>query len=198
MRSNKELKGASCCLWYEIDMLGRTASALCKGIADELKQNAFLESFLLHTRALQDFFNDVRKHNEDVIASDFVSSWKSPKWNHVSYVRNKLNAMLAHLSYNRLKYLEEAKKKWDYFDLATEMKGVIEDFQKAVNQLPEKERSKKVYECILTDDFDEIFPSRDTDSDQKEFVAQEKPSLEQEANSPMDMPPPSLATIHRQ
>ena len=200
MRSNEELKEASRCLWYEIDMLGGTAKALCKGISDDLKQNAYLESFLLHTRALRDFFDqrDCKVYPDDVIASDFISNWKPPKWNHVSKsVRQKINTMLAHLSYNRLEYLEEAKKKWSYFELATEMKGVIKDFQVKVKKLPEKERREKVDERILNADFDEIFPSQDTSSDPKGFVAQEKPDLQQEANSLMDILPKSLPTIAR-
>jgi hypothetical protein len=77
---------------------------------------ALLESFLLHTRVLHDFFYKKRTR-DDVIASDFVPDWERVRPPLDPYLsdpdrRTRLDKALAHLSLKRVEY-EVREKKWN-------------------------------------------------------------------------------------
>lgn len=83
VRTSKELMIASDWLIYEYWML--------KGLAQLLRQdddlteigllrNAVLDSFLIHARALVDFFYKSRKDKADVVASDYLDIKGKSHW----------------------------------------------------------------------------------------------------------------------
>ncbi len=67
---------------------------------EERETSASLESFLLHTRVLYDFFQYKRRDNDNVLAGDFVDNWKTPCPSECKYLlaqKGRLNKALAHL-----------------------------------------------------------------------------------------------------
>jgi hypothetical protein len=76
---------------------------LVEGRLTGLDRNAWLEVFLLHARALADFFRNYRKQ-DDVVAQDFVAGW-SPgvhgKW--LEDHKVSLNKSLAHITATRVR-----------------------------------------------------------------------------------------------
>ena len=109
----------------EIEFLGT-------GLPDHfngLRTNALLESFLLHTRVLHDFFYKERTQ-DDIVATEFVPEWKSecpPKGEYLSSRLERLNKALAHLSRKRLTY-ETDDKSWDIGLIKQEVDVVIRTF----------------------------------------------------------------------
>lgn len=106
---------------------------------------AILESFLLHTRVLHDFFfksrnsNDPKK-NDDSVASDFVPDWSSVRPQKGEYLGNKdrferLNKALAHLTIRRVEY-DQLQKAWNVDAIKDEVGNLIEAFQ--LNLPPER------------------------------------------------------------
>lgn len=106
---------------------------------EEATEFALLESFLLHTRVLRDFFYPERINDDDVIASHFVENWKlirpemSP-W--LAGHKQGLNKALAHLSIARLKY-EREQKKWNVSALQQEIESLISRF---MERLPDERK----------------------------------------------------------
>jgi hypothetical protein len=72
-RREEDLKRALGHLHYELWMLTATANALASGIAERgWLLNALLEAFVIHVRAVSDFFYAERKKPDDVLAGDFL------------------------------------------------------------------------------------------------------------------------------
>lgn len=71
----EELRRASFDLLYEIQMLGATAwwmSSSSRLNPPRDLANALLESFLVHSRVLHDFFARGSNRADDVLAADFI------------------------------------------------------------------------------------------------------------------------------
>lgn len=99
---------------------------------EEREVFAQLESLLLHTRVLRDFF--FRKPNprfpDDVIAADFVPDWSThcpPLGAYLSSREPRLDKALAHLSTERLGY-DNKDKKWNVTAIRDELQPVIDLF----------------------------------------------------------------------
>ncbi len=111
-------------LFYEIEQLIDTSSFSVESIvvrdAKEkgIVKNAILESVLIHTRILRDFYsNETRSsyrgaEKDDVLVSDY--GFRPRIVNIPSDVRNRLNKDLAHLTYDRSKRRTQEEKWWDY------------------------------------------------------------------------------------
>jgi len=141
-RTDAELKGASDHLHYEFWMLMSVAQALASGIAaNGWLLNALLESFVIHFRALIDFFYIDKPQKDYVIAADFFvekDSWEKirpPMSDDLSRLRARAHKEIAHLTYARLHVTPETKG-WKFFEIANYIKSVMNlFFQKAPNNL---------------------------------------------------------------
>lgn len=98
---------------------------------EELHLSAMLESLLLHTRVLIDFFSD-KKDSDNLIASDFVDAWNKSLITQCVYLNKRkprLNKAVAHLAAMRVEY-ETDEKQWEITTIHAEMEKVIDQFTK--------------------------------------------------------------------
>ncbi len=108
--------------------------------------NALVEDFLLHARALRDFFGRRRAplkpyEQTDMVAEDFFDApgdWTLPTFGFLSQPSNvtRINRSLAHLSYDRIGY-ELPSKEWDFQAIWSELNGAWDAVRAA---LPEDRR----------------------------------------------------------
>jgi len=99
---------------------------------DERSLSALLESLLLHTRVLHDFFYKTDRKADDILAQDFIPDWpnvcpaKGPYFADGDR-RVRLNKALAHLTRKRLEY-DSHDKGWDVRAICSEIGAAIEKF----------------------------------------------------------------------
>ncbi len=116
-RTDEELQEASNHLQYEFSMLMSVAQAFASGIAaQDWLVNALLESFVIHFRALLDFFYPpANVKNDDVLAGDYFDD--SEAWEKIrpqlsealSRAKTRAHKEIAHLTYARLDVTPETK-----------------------------------------------------------------------------------------
>lgn len=134
-RTQDELRRASDHLYYEIWMLNSLAQGLASGIFGEgVINNALLESFVIHARALLDFFyTDKPRHADDVVAQDFFPTpeqWpkaRPKKSQALKKVHRRVAKEVAHLTYTRQE-VAPAAKGWPFMDIAQEINTAIDKF----------------------------------------------------------------------
>ena len=133
-RTAKELKGASDRLHYEFWMLKLVARALASRIVSQgWLLNSLLESFVIHFRALLDFFYAEKPKIDDVIASDFFPDegrWEKirpPLSEYLSKSRAQAHKEIDHLTYARLD-VEPETKGWNYVEVSNEIKSIMDLF----------------------------------------------------------------------
>lgn len=132
---NDRLRKASDHLFYEIAMLNGLAQGLASGIAGEsVINNALLESFAVHARALLDFlYRDEPRYEDDVVAQHFFATpeqWanaRSAKTKTLERVHRRVAKEVAHLTYARQQVTPQAKG-WPFMDIAKDINTVIDDF----------------------------------------------------------------------
>lgn len=150
-RTITELQKASNHLFYEINMFQSLVSGMASGISgSSVINNALLESFAIHVRALVKFFYDENPHKDDVIAEDFYlkgMDWKSirpEKTAILIQVENRANKEVAHLTYNR-QTITSKQKIWEFIPIYEEMNEVITVF---LNNVPKENLGDKWKESI--------------------------------------------------
>jgi hypothetical protein len=107
--------------FYEISLLQYTRDELRLIKSIDNKSNVLIESFVLHSRNLIDFFITVnsKKQDDDVIASDFntqTNNWINNLNTYKSYlqrIKTRANKELAHLTSKR-KSGATKDKAWDF------------------------------------------------------------------------------------
>lgn len=133
-RTKEELRTASEHLAYEIDMFRATADLLAAGsLQNTAVENAVLESFTVHARALvQFFFRPHKTYDDDMLAEQYVENWASV-WESVPAALVKVNERvgkeIAHLTFERLR-IAPAAKSWDIAEISRAMSVLIDDFQR--------------------------------------------------------------------
>ncbi len=120
---------------YEIKMLRDTSFSLRTSSlvrSNTLLRRVFLESTLLHARSLLEFFTKQRcdkgVSKYDVLAQDYSNGWlpaQPPEY--LLENRQRLNRMLAHLSYKR-NQLIRTNRRWDIPKISAEIEGLWSDF----------------------------------------------------------------------
>jgi len=147
-RTPEELRKASDALHYEIDMLNKIAGSLNRRKRRKgFIWDALVESFVVHTRILIEFFYPPEKIRypieknltnavDTIIAPDFFldeSKWKEclPDW--LKDVRDRAHKLLAHLSYSRV-FKYENDKGWDYLRIKGHLNEFFIKFRKDVPQ----------------------------------------------------------------
>jgi hypothetical protein len=127
------LRKASKHVWYEYWMLDSVTRALTSGAIEQpWLRNALLESFVIHYRALYDFFYLPRSKGDDMIAADFFDSpdtWAAlrPAATQLMQARKRAGKEIVHLTYARLDVPADAKH-WSFGQLATDLRLVVREF----------------------------------------------------------------------
>lgn len=121
-------------MYYEIEMFFAAGNLVGSGSVDQRMQNAFVESFILHTRNLIMFFFYPRKIRKyDVISDDFFTNpkaWKLVRPRMSATIKTALDRAdkeLAHLTTQRISG-SPAVKNWDANQVTTALIPVIEKF----------------------------------------------------------------------
>lgn len=139
-RTQQELQDASDHLNYEIWMFNSLAHGIGSGIAGQGPfANALLESFVIHVRAILDFFYNENPKFDDVIAEDYFSS--PDEWRNIRpalsellrQTKRRAGKEVAHLTYARLDVTPETKP-WPFVQIANEISVVIKVFLENVQK----------------------------------------------------------------
>jgi hypothetical protein len=111
---------------------------------DKWELSTEIESLLLHTRVLRDFFyyfwdfrrrqykaNRKKSHNDDVVAQDFISDWDQhcpPIGQYLTDHKERLDKSLTHLSTLRV-HFKQTEKRWNVDAIGDELRPVIDQFR---------------------------------------------------------------------
>lgn len=134
----EELRIASNWLIYEYWMLKGLAQLLQRNdevTENGLLRNAMLDSFLIHARALVDFFYRKPEHPDDVVAGHYFSGTEKAVWEeHYSEnpawfenTRTQINKGVAHISDAR------RKDSWDFLLIEREISKAFDNFVNCVS-----------------------------------------------------------------
>ncbi len=138
-RSGADLQGVWEHVVYEIQMLVETGRFLTTFKADpssdkdRVKQNAFIESFAIHARALTAFLYPNEPHPDDVVADDFFanpSTWRSnrpPMTDTLRRIHPRVGKEVAHLTYTRTTIMPE-ERGWPFVPIVIEIGLVLREF----------------------------------------------------------------------
>ena len=143
LRSDEVLARVASHLDYEYWMVMALAQAMASGISEKgWLTNALLESFVIHVRALVDFFYPpANAKPDDVFAIDFFddpAEWEGirpPLSENLQRGRARAHKEIAHLTYARLDVTPEAKS-WPFIDIANEMGVLMQEFRKSAKTHP--------------------------------------------------------------
>jgi len=145
-RAEQILAQAAADVRYEIEMLVYSSAILGLEYGSPATTptnehwNMALESFLVHFRNLRAFLCPSLQptYDDDVIASDFLGDPQARDIGDVARLavdRQRLNRMLAHLSYSRDKYIRSGESIWRIAELTA---IVLDEFEKFLGQLPDE------------------------------------------------------------
>lgn len=137
-RTPEMLRDISEHLFYEFWMFNSLAQAMASGVFGQgALNNAALESFTLHARALLDFLYAEKPQADDVIAEDYFdepSQWltvRPEKTETLKVIHKRVGKEVAHLTYARLEVTAETKQ-WLFIQIANEINSAFDAFLKNV------------------------------------------------------------------
>ncbi|MGP8337663.1 MAG: hypothetical protein ACT6FC_05445 [Methanosarcinaceae archaeon] len=140
-----KLQKASDHLWYEIWMYQRLVDGMSSGVFGKGPlNNAVLEAFAIHIRALIHFFFDDSSNYDDVLAIHFFSTpdnWRKispPLTDVLEKAKKRANKEIAHLTYSRQEVTPE-KKPWEFIPIYKDLEEVVNVF---INAVPEETLGK--------------------------------------------------------
>ena len=132
-RTDNELKEASKHLFYEFDMMRRTAWLLAGG-HDRVSKNALLESFLVHVRCLVVFLGwRSSNHREDVKATHYVPKWRPQPPPPFIGLFEQISGRIVHLSFDRMR-VDPDLADWQVRDIT---EAVGNETERLVRLIPE-------------------------------------------------------------
>jgi len=133
-RTHETLQTASEHLSYELWMFNSLAQAMMSGVfGQSALNNAILESFTFHARALLDFLYAENSRPDDLIAEhyfDTPADWlaiRRDKSELLKGVHKRVGKEVAHLTYARLGVTAE-EKQWQFAQIFNEINGVFKIF----------------------------------------------------------------------
>ena len=147
-------------LYYEVKMLYGVVEILLDGVEDLYVYNALLESFVLHTSVMLDFFYRPAKEFDDARALHYVrdvKAWKEflPVFNtKFGDFTRKRNKEVMHLTFKRLK-VEPQEKQWGVRKLTKEIKKLMDAF---LEQADPERLHPRIYE-LKSDRLAECLPT---------------------------------------
>ncbi len=119
-------------------MFNTLAQGMASGIFGEgALNNAVLESFTLHARALLDFLYTEKPQADDEIAEDYFDDplqWPNARpeeTESLKMIHKRVGKEVAHLTYARLDITPEAKQ-WPFVQIAYEINIAFSEFLKRV------------------------------------------------------------------
>ena len=135
--TDDERKGALDVFRYELSMFWHALdihtnitgkySAIQKTVHNET-----LESLLVHTRNLYDFFYGSATKEDDIRAFHFIEggqqSWRPAIPEYLRTIQPRINKYLSHLTYSRI----SKRATWDWMRIATEINNTYEEFIEAL------------------------------------------------------------------
>ena len=149
--TQEELEKLAENLYYVIWMLNGTATleACPKSVDKVLEDNAFLESFLVHTRILIEFFYGVANDKDTVLAKNFVDNWENYRdkddrlaIGYLDEIRKRAHKLLAHLT-KKGSLSNDQYRRWDRITIRDEINRRIKCFLDLPdNNIPEDIKSK--------------------------------------------------------
>ena len=149
--TQEELEKLAENLYYVIWMLNGTATleACPKSVDKVLEDNAFLESFLVHTRILIEFFYGFSNNKDTVLASNFVDNWENYRDSDdrltigcLDGIRNRAHKLLAHLT-KEGSLSNDQYRRWDRIEIRDEVNKRIKYFLDVPgNKIPDDTKSK--------------------------------------------------------
>jgi hypothetical protein len=91
------------------------------------------EALLIHFRILLGFFYGSKQQQDDVIVSDYTSTWipNVPTW--LEEYKQRCNKLLAHLTYKRVGYVDSNDMVWVLDDKIQHLRS---EWQLFLNSLP--------------------------------------------------------------
>ena len=119
-------------------MLNQTATLSAK--PESPKNNAYIESFVIHARILIEFLYGESNRNDDIRAADYVDGWwdnyiskNKPleKSEFIKNIKKKANLMAAHLTKAGSMYSDKDKE-WDRIRIRDDINKIILKFLEAV------------------------------------------------------------------
>ena len=139
-QTKETLRSASEHLFYEYWMFNCLTQSMMSGIFGQgAINNAVLESFTLHARALLDFLYSEKPKADDVLADDYFddpvqwSSVKPEKTETLKMVHTRVGKEIAHLTYARLDINTKAKQ-WQFAQIANDLNTVFGQFLTSVEK----------------------------------------------------------------
>jgi hypothetical protein len=167
IREDSELSEAATHVSYEIEMLAYSAEQLGSSHASppatlsENDKHMAMECFLLHFRNIRSFLcpslgNPPRKN--DLVASDYFGNSEATdcaKAATFSLDKDRLDQMLAHLTYCRLEYVSDGNVGWKIakltIDVLEELNSFLDDLDKSSSParreyFPAKTKLEKIIE----------------------------------------------------
>lgn len=123
-------------LKYVIWMLNETAILSDK--PNSAKNNAYIESFVIHARILIEFLYSKHKVEDTILAVDYVEGWRENYTNEgkpleisefLENIKNKAHKMAAHLTKNGSERLD---REWNRIKIRDEINKIILRFLEAV------------------------------------------------------------------
>lgn len=105
-------------LYYEFNMFFGLSKLLGKGVNDQYVYSALLESFIIHTCLILDFFYKPPRKADDASVVHFIDDikkWKKLRPSYDKYFRKfhrRRSREVVHLSYKRLE-VEKSEKLWN-------------------------------------------------------------------------------------
>lgn len=137
-RKPEELEAAGKHVGYEIEMLSYSALRLGVGHSSPMttlednEKNLALEGFLLHYRNLRSFLcPGSEPWTDDIVASDFLGSGELSDVGDSATIgqhKDRLDKMLAHLSYTRETYIEAKDYGWQTAQMTVVLLDQLEMF----------------------------------------------------------------------
>jgi len=137
--SECEREGAPRAFKYELQMFRWCVQMFecfknpCSILLNDGIRNSILETALLHTRNLLDFFAGKPSLKDDIIATHFVGN--PLKLPYLESLREDINKSLSHLTYTRIR----ADYRWELPKIKDEIEAAYTEF---IKLLPEKDRAK--------------------------------------------------------
>jgi hypothetical protein len=120
-------------------MFCKLAKELASGTLEGPISNAVLEAFLLHARALTEFFYNDSPRPDDIVAQDFMPvsvTWTKecpPISTALENLRQRAGKQLAHLTYNRLEVKPETKP-WPFLEILSGLEAPLRVFLQYVTK----------------------------------------------------------------
>ena len=151
--SDADLVEALAHVGYEMWMMTQAAARLGSGECDEVATNAYIESMLIHARALTDFFIVVKERQlaGDIKRTDFAREWVPEPGDAADRLRSTYSLhhkYVAHLTWDRV---DASQPAWFYWTIAADIVMVADQWCGLLIGSPELHGAFRPYVVLSLD-----------------------------------------------